>query len=196
MCAHTGICYPLVWSLLHSWNETVSLDSPWSTIQDISKWKQTSSCCASVWCSSWKSHISVGSKSISLYFCRHSVLDCITSSFVLPTQTHFFNFRRETASCNQALLWPCSPLFSFQGLFRIAAGASKLKKLKAALDCSTSQLEGFYSDPHAVAGTTSTNPQKVKTSAPGFCLMAYILFLIHRSSQVLPQGTSWTSNDI
>ncbi|XP_041085836.1 rho GTPase-activating protein 17a isoform X4 [Polyodon spathula] len=39
-----------------------------------------------------------------------------------------------------------------EGLFRIAAGQSKLKKLKAALDCSTSQLEEFYSDPHAVAG--------------------------------------------
>uniref|UniRef100_A0A671M7Y1 Rho GTPase-activating protein 17 n=1 Tax=Sinocyclocheilus anshuiensis TaxID=1608454 RepID=A0A671M7Y1_9TELE len=39
-----------------------------------------------------------------------------------------------------------------EGLFRIAAGASKLKKLKAALDCSTSQLEEFYFDPHAVAG--------------------------------------------
>ncbi|XP_030592201.1 rho GTPase-activating protein 17b isoform X2 [Archocentrus centrarchus] len=39
-----------------------------------------------------------------------------------------------------------------EGLFRIAAGASKLKKLKAALDCPTSQLEDFYSDPHAVAG--------------------------------------------
>lgn len=39
-----------------------------------------------------------------------------------------------------------------EGLFRIAPGASKLKKLKAALDCSTSQLEEFYSDPHAVAG--------------------------------------------
>ncbi|XP_060757615.1 rho GTPase-activating protein 17b isoform X4 [Neoarius graeffei] len=39
-----------------------------------------------------------------------------------------------------------------EGLFRIASGASKLKKLKAALDCSTSQLEEFYSDPHAVAG--------------------------------------------
>jgi len=44
-------------------------------------------------------------------------------------------------------------LVILQGLFRIAAGASKLKKLKAALDCSTSQLEEFYSDPHAVAGT-------------------------------------------
>ncbi|CAH2307487.1 rho GTPase-activating 17 isoform X1 [Pelobates cultripes] len=39
-----------------------------------------------------------------------------------------------------------------EGLFRIAAGASKLKKLKAALDCSSSQLDEFYSDPHAVAG--------------------------------------------
>ena len=39
-----------------------------------------------------------------------------------------------------------------QGLFRIGAGASKLKKLKAALDCSTSHLDEFYSDPHAVAG--------------------------------------------
>lgn len=44
-------------------------------------------------------------------------------------------------------------MFTPQGLFRIAAGASKLKKLKAALDCSTSQLEEFYSDPHAVAGS-------------------------------------------
>ncbi|XP_016078179.1 PREDICTED: rho GTPase-activating protein 17 isoform X3 [Miniopterus natalensis] len=39
-----------------------------------------------------------------------------------------------------------------EGLFRIAAGASRLKKLKAALDCSTSHLDEFYSDPHAVAG--------------------------------------------
>lgn len=49
-----------------------------------------------------------------------------------------------------------------QGLFRIAAGASKLKKLKAALDCSTSQLDEFYSDPHAVAGIGSVpNPNQV-----------------------------------
>lgn len=50
--------------------------------------------------------------------------------------------------CNCACVCVCV----CQGLFRIAAGASKLKKLKAALDCSTSQLEEFYSDPHAVAG--------------------------------------------
>ncbi|XP_043945342.1 rho GTPase-activating protein 17 isoform X2 [Protopterus annectens] len=39
-----------------------------------------------------------------------------------------------------------------EGLFRIAAGASRLKKLKAALDCSASHLDEFCSDPHAVAG--------------------------------------------
>lgn len=80
-------------------------------------------------------------------------------------------------------------LLSLQGLFRIAAGASKLKKLKAALDCSTSQLEEFYSDPHAVAGTTSsTNAQKVKPSGPHHFLIAFLF--AHRSPEVLPQGTS------
>ncbi|XP_070086985.1 rho GTPase-activating protein 17-like [Equus caballus] len=39
-----------------------------------------------------------------------------------------------------------------EGLLRTGAGASKLKKLKAALDCSTSHLDEFSSDPHAVAG--------------------------------------------
>ncbi|KAK7149715.1 hypothetical protein R3I94_009123 [Phoxinus phoxinus] len=43
-----------------------------------------------------------------------------------------------------------------EGLFCIAAGADKLKKLKATLDCSTFQLEEFYSDPHAVAGALTT----------------------------------------
>lgn len=77
-----------------------------------------------------------------------------------------------------------------QGLFRIAAGASKLKKLKAALDCSTSQLEEFYSDPHAVAGTTSTtDPPQVKPSGSNNFFLIGFLFL-HRSPEVLPQGTS------
>lgn len=80
-------------------------------------------------------------------------------------------------------------MVSLQGLFRIAAGASKLKKLKAALDCSTSQLEEFYSDPHAVAGTDfSTNPQKVKPSGLNYFLTAFVF--LSRSPEVLPQGTS------
>lgn len=58
-----------------------------------------------------------------------------------------------------------------EGLFRIAAGASKLKKLKAALDCSTSQLEEFYSDPHAVAGALKSYLRELP--AP---LMTYELY--------------------
>jgi len=79
--------------------------------------------------------------------------------------------------------------FPLQGLFRIAAGASKLRKLKAALDCSTSQLEEFYSDPHAVAGTTSnTNTHEVSPSGPDHFLMAFLF--IRRSPEVLSQGTA------
>lgn len=39
-----------------------------------------------------------------------------------------------------------------QGLFRLAAGASVLKKLKSSLASGSNALEEFYSDPHAVAG--------------------------------------------
>ncbi|KAB0389911.1 hypothetical protein E2I00_001015 [Balaenoptera physalus] len=35
-----------------------------------------------------------------------------------------------------------------EGHFKIGIGASKLKKLRAVLDCSTSRLDEFYSDPH------------------------------------------------
>lgn len=39
-----------------------------------------------------------------------------------------------------------------KGLFRLAAGASVLRKLKSSLASGSSALEEFYSDPHAVAG--------------------------------------------
>ncbi|XP_067314480.1 rho GTPase-activating protein 17b isoform X4 [Pseudorasbora parva] len=66
-----------------------------------------------------------------------------------------------------------------EGLFRIAAGASKLKKLKAALDCSTSQLEEFYSDPHAVAGALKSYLRELPEP-----LMSYQLYeeWIHASN--------------
>ena len=38
-----------------------------------------------------------------------------------------------------------------EGHFKIGIGASKLKKLRAVLDCSTSRLDEFYSDPHSVS---------------------------------------------
>lgn len=39
-----------------------------------------------------------------------------------------------------------------QGLFRLAAGASVLRKMKSSLASGSNALEEFYSDPHAVAG--------------------------------------------
>ncbi|XP_022518696.2 rho GTPase-activating protein 44 isoform X2 [Astyanax mexicanus] len=39
-----------------------------------------------------------------------------------------------------------------EGLFRVAPAASKLKKLKAALDCGVLDVQEYSADPHAVAG--------------------------------------------
>uniref|UniRef100_A0A4W5R8S1 Rho GTPase activating protein 44 n=1 Tax=Hucho hucho TaxID=62062 RepID=A0A4W5R8S1_9TELE len=39
-----------------------------------------------------------------------------------------------------------------QGLFRVAPSASKLKKLKASLDCGVMDVQEYSADPHAIAG--------------------------------------------
>uniref|UniRef100_A0A672H9P6 Rho GTPase-activating protein 44 n=1 Tax=Salarias fasciatus TaxID=181472 RepID=A0A672H9P6_SALFA len=39
-----------------------------------------------------------------------------------------------------------------EGLFRVAPSASKLKKLKASLDCGVLDVQEFSADPHAIAG--------------------------------------------
>uniref|UniRef100_A0A8C4HVZ2 Rho GTPase-activating protein 44 n=1 Tax=Dicentrarchus labrax TaxID=13489 RepID=A0A8C4HVZ2_DICLA len=39
-----------------------------------------------------------------------------------------------------------------EGLFRVAPSASKLKKLKASLDCGVLDVQEYSSDPHAIAG--------------------------------------------
>ncbi|MBZ3876611.1 Rho GTPase-activating protein 17 [Sciurus carolinensis] len=74
-------------------------------------------------------------------------------AFGTPLEEHLKRSGREIAlpieACVMLLL---ETGMKEEGLFRIGAGASKLKKLKAALDCSASHLDEFYSDPHAVAG--------------------------------------------
>ncbi|XP_023571169.1 rho GTPase-activating protein 17 isoform X2 [Octodon degus] len=74
-------------------------------------------------------------------------------AFGTPLEEHLKRSGREIAlpieACVMLLL---ETGMKEEGLFRIGAGASRLKKLKAALDCSTSHLDEFYSDPHAVAG--------------------------------------------
>ncbi|NXM87581.1 RHG17 protein, partial [Oenanthe oenanthe] len=96
-------------------------------------------------------------------------------AFGTPLEEHLKRSGREIAvpieACVMMLL---ETGMREEGLFRIAAGASKLKKLKAALDCSTSQLDEFYSDPHAVAGIGSVlNPNQMELPEP---LMTYSLY--------------------
>lgn len=43
-----------------------------------------------------------------------------------------------------------------QGLFRIAPSASKLKKLKASLDCGVLDVQEYSADPHAIAGEVAS----------------------------------------
>ncbi|XP_028562749.2 rho GTPase-activating protein 17 isoform X5 [Podarcis muralis] len=93
-------------------------------------------------------------------------------AFGTPLEEHLKRSGREIAlpieACVMMLL---ETGMKEEGLFRIAAGASKLKKLKAALDCSTSQLDEFYSDPHAVAGALKSYLRELPEP-----LMTYALY--------------------
>ncbi|XP_029445961.1 SH3 domain-binding protein 1 [Rhinatrema bivittatum] len=68
-------------------------------------------------------------------------------------ETHLEDFRREIAlpieACVMMLL---AKGMKEEGLFRLAAGASILKKLKYSLASGSSNIEEFYLEPHAVAG--------------------------------------------
>ncbi|KAJ6653891.1 hypothetical protein lerEdw1_007649 [Lerista edwardsae] len=93
-------------------------------------------------------------------------------AFGTPLEEHLKRSGREIAlpieACVMMLL---ETGMKEEGLFRIAAGASKLKKLKAALDCSASQLDEFYSDPHAVAGALKSYLRELPEP-----LMTYALY--------------------
>ncbi|XP_042336690.1 rho GTPase-activating protein 17 isoform X3 [Sceloporus undulatus] len=93
-------------------------------------------------------------------------------AFGTPLEEHLKRSAREIAlpieACVMMLL---ETGMKEEGLFRIAAGASKLKKLKAALDCSTSHLDEFYSDPHAVAGALKSYLRELPEP-----LMTYTLY--------------------
>uniref|UniRef100_A0A7M4G3M3 SH3 domain binding protein 1 n=1 Tax=Crocodylus porosus TaxID=8502 RepID=A0A7M4G3M3_CROPO len=70
-----------------------------------------------------------------------------------PLEEHLRSLGREIAlpieACVMMLL---ASGMREEGLFRLAAGASMLRKLKCSLANGSSALEEFYSDPHAVAG--------------------------------------------
>ncbi|KAJ6658998.1 hypothetical protein lerEdw1_019635 [Lerista edwardsae] len=77
----------------------------------------------------------------------------VSGVFGMPLETHLRTSGREIAlpleACVMMLL---TSGMQEEGLFRLAAGASVLRKLKYCLASGSSTLEQFYADPHAVAG--------------------------------------------
>ncbi|XP_015718147.1 SH3 domain-binding protein 1 [Coturnix japonica] len=77
----------------------------------------------------------------------------VVGYYGVPLQTHLKDLGREIAlpieACVMMLL---ASGMKEEGLFRLAAGASVLRKLKSSLASGSNALEEFYSDPHAVAG--------------------------------------------
>ncbi|XP_057243970.1 SH3 domain-binding protein 1 isoform X4 [Malurus melanocephalus] len=77
----------------------------------------------------------------------------VAGYYGVSLETHLKNLGREIAlpieACVMMLL---ASGMKEEGLFRLAAGASVLKKLKSSLASGSNALEEFYSDPHAVAG--------------------------------------------
>ncbi|NWY46609.1 3BP1 protein, partial [Sylvia atricapilla] len=77
----------------------------------------------------------------------------VTGYYGVSLETHLKSLGREIAlpieACVMMLL---ASGMKEEGLFRLAAGASVLRKLKSSLASGSNALEEFYSDPHAVAG--------------------------------------------
>ncbi|XP_015847875.1 rho GTPase-activating protein 44 isoform X5 [Peromyscus maniculatus bairdii] len=74
-------------------------------------------------------------------------------SFGKPLEEHLMISGREIAFPIEAcvtMLLECG--MQEEGLFRVAPSASKLKKLKAALDCCVVDVQEYSADPHAIAG--------------------------------------------
>lgn len=71
---------------------------------------------------------------------------------------------------------------SLQGLFRVAPSASKLKKLKASLDCGVLDVQEYSADPHAIAGE--------------HLLLSYLFPIVHWSTRsVLLVDRSYKGSD-
>ncbi|NXV57758.1 3BP1 protein, partial [Molothrus ater] len=77
----------------------------------------------------------------------------VAGYYGVSLETHLKSLGREIAlpieACVMMLL---ASSMKEEGLFRLAAGASVLRKLKNSLASGSNALEEFYSDPHAVAG--------------------------------------------
>ncbi|KFO61263.1 SH3 domain-binding protein 1, partial [Corvus brachyrhynchos] len=89
----------------------------------------------------------------------HLLLLPMLGYYGVSLETHLKSLGREIAlpieACVMMLL---ASGMKEEGLFRLAAGASVLKKLKSSLASGSNALEEFYSDPHAVAGGSTAPP--------------------------------------
>ncbi|OCT83175.1 hypothetical protein XELAEV_18025712mg [Xenopus laevis] len=107
---------------------------------------------------------------------KETVQDSIEQPFAevygVPLETHLARFECEIAvpisACVRMLL---TQGMQEEGLFRLTAGASIQKKLKACLGAGASDLSNFMSEPHAVAGALKSYLRELPEP-----LMTYELF--------------------
>ncbi|KAK2829411.1 hypothetical protein Q7C36_017401 [Tachysurus vachellii] len=90
-------------------------------------------------------------------------------SYGKPLEEHLTLSGREIAFPIEAcvtMLLECG--MQEEGLFRVAPSASKLKKLKASLDCGVLDVQEYSADPHAIAGALKSYlrelPEPIMTS--------------------------------
>nr|XP_046193428.1 rho GTPase-activating protein 44-like [Oncorhynchus gorbuscha] len=67
-------------------------------------------------------------------------------------EEHLTISSREIAFPHRGLCHNAAGVWHAGGLFRVAPSASKLKKLKASLDCGVMDVQEYSADPHAIAG--------------------------------------------
>ncbi|XP_031698780.1 rho GTPase-activating protein 44-like [Anarrhichthys ocellatus] len=70
-----------------------------------------------------------------------------------------------------------------EGLFRVAPSASKLKKLKASLDCGVLDVQEYSADPHAIAGTPPSPSCTHLNLFFCFCIFRYLIKFLSKLTE-------------
>lgn len=129
----------------------------------------------------------------------------VTSPSLLPTQAHFFNFRMETSH----LYMPKKTTTFSHFLYVLLAGSLQ----NSCRGFKTEEAEGSAGLFHLTARRVllwsprrrwynlfykSTKSETIwsRSFSHRFSFVCVFFVFAHRSPEVLPQGTSWTSNDV
>lgn len=107
---------------------------------------------------------------------------CRKRSVCIPHYQYVFLLPSDNILIN---LISCVPV-PFQGLFRVAPSASKLKKLKASLDCGVMDVQEYSADPHAIAGELATQHPQIPHFISLCTVLSWPLTLSRRSFRILP----------